>query len=145
MSKITKTLFLSLVLFLSTSLIFTSCKKEDDDEVVVVEKTPTEKLIGTWKPIITYIDGKEKALDENEKTSRLIFLTSSTGKFTNVDEPEQLFEWLFLENNTKIRITFSDGGSLFSFDFTIKRLTETEFWLERNFDGKLEEQQFIKE
>jgi hypothetical protein len=144
MSKITKILFLSLVAFLSTSLVFTSCKKEED-EVVVVEKTPTEKLIGTWKPNKNYVDGKEEELDEDEKNSRLIFLTSSTGKFTSVDEPEQLFEWVFLENNTKIRVTFNESGFLFSVDFTVKRLTETELWIESNFDGEVEEQQFIKE
>lgn len=143
MSKITKILFLSLVAFLSTSLVFTSCKKEDDEEVVVVEKTPTEKLIGTWKLNKSFEDGEEIEINPDE-IFRIIFQTNTNGliRYVDPDESDQLFEWFLLENNTKIRFTINEDGDILSYDFMIKKLSESDFWI---ISDDQEEQQFIKE
>ena len=128
-----------LILFISFSLFFLQCNKNDEPA------TPADLLIGnwgitadTWSPAYDLLGNGQKITDAYalmeacEKDNIFIFKASNVGELnegnTKCDpaDPQSVpFSYLLKTNNTQLNISITDQGITIGLDFDIVQLDAT--------------------
>jgi hypothetical protein len=119
---------------LACSLLFTACKKKNDDDNTPKGKTKTELLsTGTWKFSSATVGGipVSSQLQSCQKDNIMTFTSTGTGTIDeggskcNTGDPQtQPFTWNFASSETILHVSavFFTGGSN---DFNIIEISET--------------------
>jgi hypothetical protein len=126
--------------FLSTTILFTACKKDSDNNK---SKTKTDLLIqSSWKFDNVTVNGSDvsSVVQGCQKDNTLTFAAGGTGtldegatKCSSNDPQTSPFTWNFASNETVLHVsaTLFTGGSS---DFNIVGLSETQLILSQDID-----------
>lgn len=127
-----KVKLLFVALFVS-AIALTSCGKYDEGPSISL-RSKTARITGEWKLVKQEYNGKEVALDADDKSMVIdiqkdgaYVMTSSYGSFTGT--------WEFNSDKTKIVTSFTILGQTSTSEETIIRLTNKELILEDIDDG----------
>ncbi len=126
------TLNLIVLILLSGVILFTGCKKKDDDVPQNTEEQQREKLSKTWVPANPVLFGNPPAADTRFTNFEITF--SSNGTYTSVNGGpvfRPTGTWLFKAGDTNFNTLVLDGRP----EFNITSLTDTSLKGNVNLEG----------
>ncbi|MEI6348567.1 MAG: lipocalin family protein [Bacteroidota bacterium] len=124
-----KKLPILLIFALLGTFFFSGCGKYDEGPSISL-RSRTSRISGEWKPTKELVNSDPQTFDAN---SRVKIDKGGTVTFIN-GSYSATGTWAFTSNDEKVTFTSTYGGFSSSTEYTIKRLSNSELFMERQ-DG----------
>ena len=102
------------------------------------------RVTGEWTMVKYSENGVDEPLDADDKDDTWIIDKDGTWEITDPGSGSDKGTWEFSDDKEKFEQSQDFNGASFTIPATILRLTNSEFWLEYDFDGDKTEVHFEK-